>query len=312
MPSVRQSAVERRALGGLAVALAVWTREGGRFVDAWDAARPGGDVAARPRLDRRDLLVRGLGVAAATIVPPPLAALADSPAPQPTSVALDLAIGSGQAGTVETLDIELFPEAAPASVAAFVAFARGDLEAGCQESDDDLAPARVKTSRLAFERACLDTLGEGVSMLGSTLWRIVPDYRIDLGRVAAAYALRAPPAFAAETNSLRHDVKGAVSVRRGGGAFEFTVAPAPNVALDKEDLVVIGRVTDASLPTLDRLNAIPSKRSPFDFAVPPLGGSFARACEYSSPDPTCAQFKPLKKIVVSRVRVTGGGDPVER
>ena len=137
-------------------------------------------------------------------------------------------------------------------------------------------------------------------MLGSSIFRVVPDYRIDFGRVASRFANRDPQPFPEERTEYRQ-TRGAVSVKRGGGAFEFTIAPRDNPALDNEDLVVIGYVIPASLPTLDALNSIPSKRSPFDLNVPPLGSSFARACEYSSPDPTCAQFKPLRKVSISRI-----------
>ena len=140
----------------------------------------------------------------------------------------------------------------------------------------------------------------------STLWRLVPDARLDLGRLDSFFAGREPPTFAAEHNDLRASARGAVSVRRGGGAFEFTIAPRESPALDRpeEALVVVGRVFDADLPLVDALNAIPSKRDLVRLgAVPPLGASFARACEYANPDPTCAQFKPLRRVVVARASV---------
>ena len=104
-----------------------------------------------------------------------------------------------------------------------------------------------------------------------------------------------PPSFTAEAGGdLRPSQRGAVSVRRGGGAFEFTITPKTNPGLDKEELVCIGRVLDEDLPVLDALNAIPAKKiwCPSLGDVPPLGSKIARACEYANPDATCAQFKP--------------------
>merc|ERR1740117_2245262 len=37
--------------------------------------------------------------------------------------------------------------------------------------------------------------------------------------------------------------------------------------------------------------------------VPPLGSTFARACNFSEPNTTCAQFKPIGRIVVTEVSV---------
>ena len=156
------------------------------------------------------------------------------------------------------------------------------------------------------ERACLDAQGVDVGFANSQLWRLVPDKRVDFGRVDSSFSARVPPTFAEETNALRASAKGNVSVKRGGGAFEFTVAPANSPGLDREDLVVVGRVAPADLPFLDALNAIPTKKDLVSIGdVPPLGKSFARACEYSSPDPTCAQFKPLKRIMVVGSSVKG-------
>ncbi|KAJ8613379.1 hypothetical protein CTAYLR_002306 [Chrysophaeum taylorii] len=215
-------------------------------------------------------------------------------------VSLELAIGQDRA----TLDLELFGDAAPASVETLVAFARGDLMAPCAETDD-IGLARVKANQRNIERSCLNEQGVGVSLEGSLVWRIVPNRRIDLGRVSSRFAARIPPDIPVEHTTLRHK-RGAVSVRRGGGSFEFTVAPRDNPTLDREDLVVVGQVSPATLQALDLINSIPSKRNPFDISddpvVPPLGSNFARACEYTSPDATCAQFKPLRRIVVTRAK----------
>ncbi|KAH8062576.1 glucose-6-phosphate isomerase [Aureococcus anophagefferens] len=122
------------------------------------------------------------------------------------------------------------------------------------------------------ERACLDAQGVDVGFANSQLWRLVPDKRVDFGRVDSSFSAGVPPTFAEETNALRASAKGNVSVKRGGGAFEFTVAPANSPGLDREDLVVVGRVAPADLPFLDALNAIPTKKDLVSIGdVPPLG-----------------------------------------
>lgn len=216
---------------------------------------------------------------------------------------LELAIGNEKAN----LNIELFREAAPASVNFLLAFARGELKAPCAEQPefDIAAPSRVKMNQLKISRQCLDEQESDVTLEGSSVWRILPHRRIDFGRVASRFAAREPPQLPEETNNLRHK-RGAVSVRRGGGAFEFTVAPDDNELLDSksENLVVVGQIADASLPVLDLLGDLPTKGASFDVgnspSVPPLGTKFARACEYGSPNPTCASFKPLRKVIVTR------------
>lgn len=214
-------------------------------------------------------------------------------------ISLGLSIGKAN---VLPLDIELYGEAAPESVRFLLEFARGELKAPCgEQSDADLTtPARVRMKQLNIERQCLDDQGSGVSLLGSSVWRVIPNKRIDFGRVSSGFAYREPPAFAKETTGLSQGA-GAVSVKRGGGCFEFTVAPRDNSGLDREDLVVVGRVSSSTLATLDELNALPTKKDPFDIgnSAPPLGSNFARACEYTSLDPSCANYKPLKKVFVS-------------
>jgi len=44
-----------------------------------------------------------------------------------------------------------------------------------------------------------------------------------------------------DSNGVRHDAAGLLSVRRGGGSFAFTLTPRPNPDLDR-DGIVIGQV----------------------------------------------------------------------
>lgn len=242
---------------------------------------------------RRALLLSTTAAALSNLpLPPPTFALDAEPSiPRPTALAtLNLSIL--RSPTPRPLRIELFGDEAPASVSFFSAMATDTLESDC----DPAAPA---------SEICSEYRSVGVGYKNSQVWRLVPDRRIDFGRVDSAFSARIPPAFPVEKRSpnggawARPSTRGAVSVRSGGGAFEFTIAPVNNPALDKEDLVVVGRVLEEDLPFLDEIHAVPTRRDIVSIGnVPPLGSTFARACDFTSPDKTCAQFKPMKRIVV--------------
>lgn len=72
-----------------------------------------------------------------------------------------------------------------------------------------------------------------------------------------------------------------------------------NPAFDKEELVVVGRVLKEDLGFLEELHSSPTRRDIVSLGnVPPLGGNFARACDFANPN-NCAQFKPLVRVVVA-------------
>jgi len=64
--------------------------------------------------------------------------------------------------------------------------------------------------------------------------------------------LAGPDTKTDETNDLRHEVEGTVSMRRGGGTFDFNVAPVENARWLDKDNVVIGRVLEG----MDQIKAI--------------------------------------------------------
>ena len=255
-------------------------------------AAPG--IAAAPTLPTRRALLGAAAAAAANSVVLPAKAAG-------TLVTLELNVARAPSAP---LRIEILPENAPKSAEYFLALCRGTLRARCADYDEP-GLQRAAASARAQERICLDQQGIDVNLVNSQMWRLVPDKRVDFGRIDSSFAAREPPSFPAEAGGdLRPSQRGAVSVRRGGGAFEFTITPKTNPGLDKEELVCVGRVLDEDLPVLDALNAIPAKKDLVSLGdVPPLGSKIARACEYANPDATCAQFKPLKRVVVSGVSV---------
>ena len=223
-------------------------------------------------------------------------------------VALELRIAGADDATAPRSEIGLFGRAAPEAVGVFLDLARGELRAPCAEADES-GPYRIAAGKRRVERECRSLGGLGVSYVGSQVWRIVRGKRVDFGRVSSDFAARVPPTTAASDGAesgLRHDAPGVVSMRRGGGAFEFTIAPAANPALDREN-VVVGRVL-RGLDVLTRLDQdIPVKRGAIELDPPPLGTPVARACAYDKGDTSCAQFKPPQRCCSSRPPCASGG-----
>ena len=67
-------------------------------------------------------------------------------------------------------------------------------------------------------------------------------------------ATAADELLSSDSNALRHDAAGVVSIANGGGTFEFTVTPGPNGQLDATH-TVIGqvRVNDNELIALQHI-----------------------------------------------------------
>jgi len=215
--------------------------------------------------------------------------------PAPPQVKSQVTLGLSIArGPSRPLRIDLFQDAPAAAVEFFSSMVEGTVQASCPTGDNPNI------------EICEDYQSIRVGYKNSQLWRLVPNKRMDFGRVDSMFTSRIPPTFDREQINanigIQPSTRGAVSIKRGGGAFEFTVTPSYNPSLDgdKEDLVVVGRIAEEDLPFIDEINAIPVRRDIVKMGdVPPLGAKFARACDFTAPDSTCAQFKPLKKIIVT-------------
>jgi peptidyl-prolyl cis-trans isomerase B (cyclophilin B) len=59
-----------------------------------------------------------------------------------------------------------------------------------------------------------------------------------------------------DSNAVRHDAAGLLSVRRGGGSFTFTLTPRPNPDLDLDEIVIGQVLTREGMQVLERLNAL--------------------------------------------------------
>ena len=203
------------------------------------------------------------------------------------------------------LTIGLFGSEAPDSVAAFKQLVAGSYSAPCTEDTDDgsaMEMERSKSSRKAQYKQCRAGESEPVAYAGSTVWRIVQGSRIDAGAVRGKWALRRPPMTpAGESTTLSHDAAGLLSVRRGGGTFDFGLTTSADPKQDA-DFVVIGRVMDdKGLDVIKTLDAMPVVRAAAMMGQGD-GASASResACAYGSANSYCSQNKPLKKITLAR------------
>lgn len=102
-----------------------------------------------------------------------------------------------------------------------------------------------------------------------------------------------------ETNSLRHDIPGRVSMPRGGQTFNFAVAPvAPAPWLDETN-VVIGQVLEG-FDIIEEINQIKVKGKAFgEELIGALGGAGDIRFEIAQNN----KFKPLKRVRIYGVEV---------
>lgn len=162
---------------------------------------------------------------------------------------------------------------------------------------------------------CLEGQAQGVSLRYSTIWRIVPNERIDVGAVTGKFVAREYPTWQ-ETNlspALTHDAPGVISVRRGNdGGFGFTIYPGDGSSsssssrsagkdeLDR-DHIVIGRVLEG-MDVVEQLNRVPVMASSKVNYMALTGGTTtknapSRACRYGGPM-YCNENKPLVKLTL--------------
>lgn len=105
-----------------------------------------------------------------------------------------------------------------------------------------------------------------------------------------------PPTWEAQDAGLSHDQAGLVSVRKGGGAFDFSITLSPQLQLDKTSLV-IGKVLEGA-DFLKEIEGLPVVLYPGQDANPEPDATRSKACFYGGTDSFCSQLKPLKKVTV--------------
>lgn len=220
----------------------------------------------------------------------------------------------GGSGSTKRVVIGLFGKDAPSSVEKIKKLFSAPSDAGGLP-----APCRPREER-ALEQdqlrankvynSCKQREETGVTLRDSTIWRIIPNYRIDVGAVVGKFAARQFPNWD-EANGLQHDRAGVVSVRRGDdGGFGFTIFPGGDggdsrgqQALDEQN-VVVGRVLEG-MDVIEELNTkVPViTTSKVSYMGLTGGGSGAgsskaapsRACTFGGPM-YCNENKPLIKL----------------
>lgn len=184
----------------------------------------------------------------------------------------------------------------------------------------EAAPSSVKL----FEGLCTGSLpGQPtLSYRGSTSPRVEPGKQIVLGKLSAGSAqtiersidntgyvrselVNLADAFTnSDANQLPHDRGGLVSMKQGGGAFEFSITPAANPSLDECE-IVIGEVV-AGLDVVIAMDAVPVRKPSKDNEVGALVGALGAydesrylAVAKAGGDPRARveqAYRPLQKI----------------
>mmetsp|Transcript_19950 Transcript_19950/g.28250 ORF Transcript_19950/g.28250 Transcript_19950/m.28250 type:complete len:362 (-) Transcript_19950:219-1304(-) len=156
--------------------------------------------------------------------------------------------------------------------------------------------------------SCIETQEKGVTYDLSTIWRIIPNERIDVASVSGKFISREFPNWTG-SNTYKHDTPGIVSVRRGNeSGFGFTIYPGNNsgggssTELD-ESHIVVGRVLEG-LDVVEALNQVPVVNSAKVNYMALTGGPTTkdapnRSCRYGGPL-YCNENKPLYKLSITK------------
>jgi cyclophilin family peptidyl-prolyl cis-trans isomerase len=204
--------------------------------------------------------------------------------------------------------VGLFGNEAPDSAARLLKLAsKSGLSAPCRPRAVRQLQREQLQANAVYSR-CKEFESVGVTLQDSTIWRIVPGERVDLGAVSGKFLAREYPTWS-DTNSLRHDAFGVVSVRKGnqgGFGVTITLSDKPNDELDDLN-VVIGRVIDG-VDALREINSVPIIKAAKQLNYKALSGGDStkdapsRSCTYGGPL-YCNENKPLIKLTVSEVGV---------
>ena len=208
----------------------------------------------------------------ATLPAPPAHAVTAAEAARPaiTSRArLDIKIGDARP---RPLTVGLYGEAAPSSVSLFESLVAGNLDGGgLTYSGSSVSGGGLTYSGSSVSRIERDRLIIAGSLAGGSTRAV--EREIDrTGFVRSETVSRAEKFTNRDSNTLSHDRAGLLSMRRGGGAFEFALTPAANSALDATRLVIgetLGDDDGENLRLIAELNEL-SVRQPS--AVSELGG----------------------------------------
>jgi cyclophilin family peptidyl-prolyl cis-trans isomerase len=120
----------------------------------------------------------------------------------------------------------------------------------------------------------------------------------NMGKVRIRSVSLASKATHNDQNQLLHDAPGVLSVKRGGGTFDFTIAPQLNPALDGEN-VVIGKVLHG-MDVVDKINKIPTSKEDL---IGSKGGFSALGKGFDGRAKLAAVERPLQRISILQCQV---------
>ena len=193
-----------------------------------------------------------------------------------------------------------------------VSVARGPAERITLGVFGDDAPAASKF----FLSICKGDYGEGVSYDGAQVSRIETNKRIDVGKLSKGGNKKqetwmdgmgkvrirsvslASKATHRDQNDLLHDTAGVLSVKKGGGTFDFTIAPQSNSQLDDEN-VVIGKVI-SGMEVVSKINEVPASKEDL---IGSKGGFSALGKGFDGRAKIAVVGKPLQKISILQCQV---------
>lgn len=193
-----------------------------------------------------------------------------------------------------------------------ISIARGPAERITLGVFGDDAPAASKF----FLSVCKGDYGDGVSYDGAQVSRIELDKRIDVGKLAKGGSQKqetwmdgmgkvrirsvslASKSTHRDVNNFLNDESGVLSVKKGGGSFDFTISPKPNPSLDSEN-VVIGKVI-SGMNVVDEINKVPTSKEDI---IGSKGGFSALGKGFDGRAKLAAVGRPLKRINVLQCQV---------
>ena len=215
------------------------------------------------------------------VTSPPLVA---GPPLVTSRVDLGISVGTGEA---RTLPVGLYGEAAPASSALFRQLCEGSVPGVAELTYRGSTASRIEKDQLIV-------LGKPSGGVAQYIDRTIDN----TGYVRSELINRADGYANADAGAPSgHDRAALVSMRRGGGAFEFALSPRANRALDA-DWIVVGEVGAEGLPLLDELNAVPARKptatSVVYGAAAKAGGDVRSRIEQ--------EFRPLLKVQIRACR----------
>lgn len=205
-----------------------------------------------------------------------------------------------QAAATGRIVIGLYGKDAPETAKMFKDLFAGALKSKCKDVNFDAAIQREMLQKKQPVKQCKAAESKPVDLVDSTVWRIIQNERIDFGRLKGKFMLR-QAAENTDENTLSHDRAGVVSTRKGGGVFEFSIAPGSSSKLDNTNLV-FGQVLEGR-ELVKKLNSTPVKKYAGDLGSSDDQSATDAGCYYGSKSTLCGANKPLQKISVVRAGV---------